>query len=415
CFTTYPTQPYQDDTFLSKPAAAYDWLHFHDTLSAQVHGSSQEWELAPYLSQAPLAFHHLFASPASARHTYSDHNSSSSNKKFGSALDNRDGDGEAAELSMFMGPGAAYHANEALKSHTAHLTALQSSLSLPLTRMYRSHADIATELLPCILRMLSPDVKPVIITSSAASGAGAGGGAGGGGGGGGGAGGKTFATSTASVRKASEKVLVERGVRAMMAVGVRFERTRIEHDDLLSSSSSTNNSHASRNNGGWVLRMEPPVDELVSFSTMDRGGGGGGGGGRKNETATRYAVRQVLEQELRRTEKLVGEGLRMRRGGLDPDDLDNDDSATAKDDKKANEVVKKVAKAAKRDFFGRILVAEAARSSMVGPGAGDAAGGTGEGSGEGKEESREARRKRVRTENGEGRVWVSFHEGFSNA
>lgn len=44
CFAAYPIQQYQDDTFLSKPTSAYDWLHFHDSVSAKVH-SSQEWEL----------------------------------------------------------------------------------------------------------------------------------------------------------------------------------------------------------------------------------------------------------------------------------------------------------------------------------------------------------------------------------
>jgi len=67
-------------------------------------------------------------------------------------------------------------------------------------------------------------------------------------------------------------------------------------------------------------------------------------------------------------------------------------------------VVKKVGEAVKRDFFGRVLEVEGPRS-MNGL----------RGDEGGKEESREARRKRVRTENGEGRVWVSFHEGYSNA
>ncbi|KAI7053564.1 hypothetical protein KC327_g18794 [Hortaea werneckii] len=49
CFTSYPDHPFQDDTLLSKPDAAYEWLHFHDCLSSAVYSSS-EWEMAPYLS-----------------------------------------------------------------------------------------------------------------------------------------------------------------------------------------------------------------------------------------------------------------------------------------------------------------------------------------------------------------------------
>ena len=37
CFTRYPNEPYQDDTFLSKPNTAYSWLHFHDNLSTAVY------------------------------------------------------------------------------------------------------------------------------------------------------------------------------------------------------------------------------------------------------------------------------------------------------------------------------------------------------------------------------------------
>src|SRR5579862_10029073 len=64
----YLSQPYQDDSLLSKPNAAYDWLHFHDTLNSRIF-ADQEWELTPYLSQPVLSFHHLFAS--ASRHTQS--------------------------------------------------------------------------------------------------------------------------------------------------------------------------------------------------------------------------------------------------------------------------------------------------------------------------------------------------------
>ena len=55
CFTTYPTQLYQDDTYLTKPVAAYDWLHFHDMVSSRIF-SGQEWELNPTSARAHARF-----------------------------------------------------------------------------------------------------------------------------------------------------------------------------------------------------------------------------------------------------------------------------------------------------------------------------------------------------------------------
>ena len=69
--------------------------------------------------------------------------------------------------------------------------ALQMTLSLSFTRMFRSPEEMAMELIPYVLRMLSPEVKPVIVNTGAA-------------------GSKSFAT--ASVRKASEKELVKKAV-----------------------------------------------------------------------------------------------------------------------------------------------------------------------------------------------------------
>jgi chromosome transmission fidelity protein 18 len=121
CFTTYPSQPIQDDTFLSKPNAAYDWLHFHDLLSSQI-TNSQEWELAPYMSSSILGFHHLFATSHTARQTYS-------------GRPNGKEEDEEAERVPFSGPSAPFTAAETLKANTASITTLQSSLSLPLVRM----------------------------------------------------------------------------------------------------------------------------------------------------------------------------------------------------------------------------------------------------------------------------------------
>lgn len=203
CFAGYPSRPFQDDTFLSKPNAAYEWLHFHDSLSSKVFGG-QEWELSPYLSQTALSFHHYFASPAKP--------SWSSDQRH---WDNEKEDNE--EPFPFSGPRAEYEASEAQKQNTAILSGFQSSLSIPLHRIFRSSRDISTELLPYLVRMLTPDVKPVVV---------------------GGSGG------VVSVRKESERAMLRRAVGAMAAVGVVFERGRIEGGP-----------QARGNN--YVYRMEP--------------------------------------------------------------------------------------------------------------------------------------------------------------
>ena len=209
-FAAWPARPFQDDTLLSKPNAACDWLHFHDQLSARIHGGGAEWELAPYLCQAPLGFHHLFAGRAR----------SSWNADGPDAGVRRRADGEDEEEPMpFTGPRADFLAHEALRANRASLQAVQAALSVPLMQMFRSPEDIATDLLPYLARMLSPDVKPIVV------------------------GGSGEQRGVASVRRQSEKEMVRRAAEAMSAVGVSFERAKIEDPR--------------GGYGGFVYRMEP--------------------------------------------------------------------------------------------------------------------------------------------------------------
>lgn len=187
CFATYPTHSWQDDTLLSKPNAAYEWLHFHDRLSSRVH-TGQDWELAPYLSQSILGFHHLFASPA----------------KQSWLTDQNRWDDNEEEPTPFSGPRADYSASEASKQNKAILLGLQSSLSIPLLRSFRSAQDVAMDLLPQLIRMLTPDVKPIVI------------------------GGSGDQRGVVSVRKEGERGMIQRAVGAMGAAGVTFERVRVE-------------------------------------------------------------------------------------------------------------------------------------------------------------------------------------------
>ena len=186
CFTAYPSRSFQDDTFLSKPNAAQEWLHFHDQLSLKMYGA-QEWELGPYLSQSVLGFHHLFASPAK-----------------NSLADQKCWDHDDEEPLPFSGPRADYLASEAQKKSKALLLGLQSSLSPHLLRFFRSLEDISTDLLPNLIRILAPNIKPIVV------------------------GGSSDQRGVVSVRKEGEREMVQRAVGVMVAVGVTFERARVE-------------------------------------------------------------------------------------------------------------------------------------------------------------------------------------------
>lgn len=201
CFASYPIQQYQDDTFLSKPNAAYDWLHFHDSVSGRVY-SSQEWELSPYLSQTAVAFHHLFASAAGKTN----------------AADPSAEDSDIEEEHPFSGPKAEYAAFEAQKQNRATLNGFHASFSAPLLRLFRSTDNVITDLIPHVVRMLSPDVKPVIVRGGGDQ------------------------RSVASVRKEGERALVQSAVRVMTGLGVTFEKVRVDNEGSY---------------GGWAYRMEP--------------------------------------------------------------------------------------------------------------------------------------------------------------
>ena len=207
-FCEYPNQPFNDDNILSKPDAAYEWLHFHDTCSTRVF-SHQDFELAPYLSQPVLACHHLFSSPA--RHYFGGQDEGK--KKWGEE--------EAEEEPLpFSGPRADYAAHEAWKFNRDTILTVQSGLNATLLRGFRSPEDIATDLLPYLVRILTPEIKPIVV------------------------GGSGDQKGIASVRKESEKSMVSRAVDVMGEIGVIFERGKLEGDF---------GSRATQ----WVYRMEP--------------------------------------------------------------------------------------------------------------------------------------------------------------
>ncbi|KAL1882835.1 Chromosome transmission fidelity protein 18 [Diaporthe australafricana] len=348
-FSEYPNREFNDDSYLSKPTEAYEWLSFHDDCSSRLY-ASQEWELAPYLSQPVLACHHLFASP------HRPQTNTGYDKQWRAA----EGDTGASEAPLpFTGPRADYTAYEATKQNRALLQGLQGQLPPSLMRAFRSPEHVATDFLPYLVRLVSPDVKPVVVGGSSDKGA------------------------VASVRRESEKNMVKRGAEVLAEVGIALLKGKIEE---------SNPSLAGRTQ--WVYRMDPDLDMLSTFETA-------GAHVLATQIPVRYAVRQVLDQELQKTiaqRETAARQARFRagRGAAEVDQpelllLQHDDKENAGAGKRALPIISTIVK---KDFFGRVVL-EKALEEIDGNSAGQR-----KGQAAGKEENN---------------VWVTYHEGLNNA
>ncbi|KAI0872112.1 hypothetical protein GGS24DRAFT_28095 [Hypoxylon argillaceum] len=339
-FSSYPNHEFNDDSFLSKPNQAYEWMYFHDLCSSRVFGS-QDWELAPYISQPILACHHLFASPIRrANGGYE--------RKWG------DNGGDEAPVLPFSGPRADFAARESEKENRSMLQALHAQLPSTLMRSFRSVEDVSVEFLPYLVRMISPDVKPVVV------------------------GGSGDVRGTASVRKETEKVMVQRAASVLAEVGIELQRGKIENDSPFSRGPQ------------WVYRMEPDLDLLATFETSAAVLHG-------TQAPTRYAVRQVLDQELQKANSLRENAARQARYKAGNPHASED---YIFDDKENTNVTENALPGilVKKDFFGRVI------QSVVQP--------LSESDGNSMDKKIAGIKPLGKAET---KVWVTFHEGMNNA
>lgn len=243
------------------------------------------------------------------------------------------------------GPDSSYamsRLHEIRRANDAVLSSLHNTLALPLQSSFRSNAALATELVPYSLRMLSPDVKPTLVGN------------------------------VASVRRGPEKERVNRAVDAMCALGIKFEKGRVEvstgEDEEGDTGTKCAYSNAAvRANAGWVYRMEPPLDEIGTYTHAAFAGGGDAG-------KARYAVRQVLDQEWTKEIVRKESEVRLKRVNGLPEDARMDvgvdkgqstDKVNGKTDAPAAaSVLAQKPKTVKKDFFGRPI--EAAKNLTMG-------------------------------------------------
>lgn len=208
CFTTYPTRPFHDDPFLTKPNAAYEWLWFSDLLSTRVF-QEQAYELSGYLSSPILAFHHLFSSATRQKSSAGKYN-------------NKGDDGEEEEAAPFTGPLAEWEVRESTKENKALIQTVHTGMNggIRLHQAFKSAETVAMELAPWVSKILAPNIKPIVVGGSGPEG------------------------GVASVRREGEKRLVARGVEVMVGLGIEFEKVKVE-------------GIGGGGNWGWVYRMEP--------------------------------------------------------------------------------------------------------------------------------------------------------------
>ncbi|KAL1866369.1 hypothetical protein VTK73DRAFT_4747 [Phialemonium thermophilum] len=361
-FSEYPEHDFNDDSYLSKPDAAYEWMHFHDTCSSRLY-SNQDWELTPYLSQPVLACHHLFASPK--RH-YAGVATRGYDRKWGNAEDET-----APPPVPFSGPRASFEAHEAEKANRAVLQSMQSQLPPSLSRSFRSPEHLATDFVPYLVRLVSPDVKPVVVGGSATG---------------------DRSGSVASVRREAEKVMVRRAAQVLAEVGITLQKGRIEADVAAGPMARTQ----------WVYRLDPDIDALATYETA-------GALVLSAQAPTRYAVRQVLELELQKTiaeRENSARKARFRAGGDDPFEHDDkENSQPGLHDIKSAASGRDVGhdrfgSGVKRDFFGRVVTDKDTARPL-----GEAEGNAGN------------KRPRLDGEHGhpDRKVWVTYREGLNNA
>ncbi|OCF36301.1 hypothetical protein I316_02176 [Kwoniella heveanensis BCC8398] len=201
CFEHYPNlKPL--DASLTNLNKIHDWLGYYDRLSNKV-SESQEWELMGYMPYAVTAWYAHMAAPAN-------------------------------NTKPTEWPKADY---ECYQARTAN-EEIANSLKLlvpPILRSLFSSTKTLTELIPLLMRIISPPLKPV----------------------------------NANIAKPAERAVLDRLVELLIPLGLRFWVEKGE-------------------NGQPMMRLEPPIDVFVHYE-----------GKRADDiAASRFAVRQLVAQAM---------------------------------------------------------------------------------------------------------------------
>ncbi|CAI4210765.1 unnamed protein product [Parascedosporium putredinis] len=161
--------------------------------------------------------------------------------------------------------------------------------------------DLATEFVPYLVRMISPAVNPVIVGSGGPKG-----------------------TSTASVRKDTEKKMVHRAAEVMAEAGIALHKGRLDAEPIPGRGPQ------------FVYRLEPDLDELADFETLSRTNLG-------SQAPTRSSAASEVPRRGRASGGATGPAVAPRAPVTSANDQENIDAASAP------------AAKVRRDFFGRVI------------------------------------------------------------
>ncbi|KAF9438710.1 hypothetical protein BGZ76_005655 [Entomortierella beljakovae] len=239
-------------------------------------------------------------------------------------------------------PRKDYESYVAQKANESILQSLALNLPAKVQRHFRK-SIFATELLSPFLRILSPYLRPV----------------------------------NKQLIKPDERLVLQRLVEIMIHFQLTFVQEKTE-------------------DGQFVYRLEPSIEKLGDFSGI----------GLKNILPNRYAVRQLIAQEIevelvRRTEAAKTEREQSMNKGNDSKTISNSLGASLDSTLSMSQLVPPEQKNFEReavDFFGRVIVqpTNASEGSM------DISSSVGG--------SFEKQTKKKKT-----RIWYKFNEGFTNA
>lgn len=201
CFEHYPHLKPLDTSF-NNINRIHDWIHFYDRLSHRV-SSEQEFDLMGYMAYAVVPWHHHMAAPANA------------------------------QIPVEY-PKADYECFLTASTNKEVATSLEHAIP-PSLRGSFTATTVLTELAPMLMRIISPNLKPI----------------------------------NANLVKADERAILARLVDLMLSLNLRFERDKTE-------------------DGQPMFTLEPPIDVFIHYD-----------GKRATDiAASRFAVRQLVAQAM---------------------------------------------------------------------------------------------------------------------
>ncbi|KAF9970340.1 hypothetical protein BGZ73_006953 [Actinomortierella ambigua] len=327
CFENFLRMTFHD-TAMSKVVESTEWIAFYDKLSARI-SSQFEYELQGYVGYSLVSFHRYFAG--------------------------------SVKQQKLEYPRKDYESYLTHKAHESIAQAVLLNLTPSLQRQY-GKGSFATELLAPLLRILSPNMRPV----------------------------------NKQLIKADERAVLKRLVEVMIQFRLTFVQEKLE-------------------DGQFVYRLEPALEKLGNFAGI----------GLKNVMNGRYATRQLIAQEIevelvRRQEALKeeieaelaskgkGKGKGKEKAGSRAAATDSKGkskkSGDGDQDRKEREAV---------DFFGRPITKPNDDKTSTTAMAIDVSGGEDEVEGMGSIGDRNGTLPTAQLV--QHRVWYRFNEGFSNA